>query len=81
MIRLNFIVEGQTEQLFVHDVLKNHLSFFEVYTFVRRVETGKRKGKIYRGGMTGYKKAKNDILNWMKEDKDPQARFTTMFDL
>ncbi|KPA13589.1 hypothetical protein MHK_006193 [Candidatus Magnetomorum sp. HK-1] len=81
MIRLNFIVEGQTEQLFVHEVLKNHLSMFKVYPYVRRVETGRNKGIIYRGGMTGYLKAKKDITNWMKEDKDPHARFTTMFDL
>jgi hypothetical protein len=81
MIRLNFIVEGQTEQLFVHEVLKKHLSMFEVYPYVRRIETGRNKGRMYRFGMTGYLKAKRDIINWMREDKDPHARFTTMFDL
>ena len=31
--------------------------------------------------MTSYLKAKADVLTWMKEDKDPDCRFTTMFDL
>ena len=32
----------------------------------------------YRGGMTTYERAKNDILNWLKEDRS--AYVTTMFD-
>jgi hypothetical protein len=32
MIRLNIIVEGQTEELFVNNTLVEHLGQFEVYT-------------------------------------------------
>ncbi|MFA8449505.1 MAG: DUF4276 family protein [Bacteroidales bacterium] len=31
--------------------------------------------------MINYEKAKKDILCWLKEDTDPNARFSTMFDL
>jgi hypothetical protein len=83
MIRLNMIVEGQTEERFVNDVLQGHLASYEIYVAVRCVETSrdKKRHKIYRGGMIDYRKAKNDIIRWMKEDQKPEAWFTTMFDL
>ncbi|OQX27512.1 MAG: hypothetical protein BWK80_04965 [Desulfobacteraceae bacterium IS3] len=81
MIRLNMIVEGQTEQAFVKNVLSQYLASYHIYISVRCVETGRNKSRIYRGGMTGYEKAEKDIHRWMKEDKNEDARFTTMFDL
>lgn len=83
MIRLNMIVEGQTEERFVHDVLEEHLAARNIFVAVRCVETSrdKKRHKIYRGGMIDYRRAKNDILRWMKEDQRPEAWFTTMFDL
>ena len=81
MIRLNMIVEGKTEELFVKRMLTEHLACTGVYVSVRRVQTGRKAGRIYRGGMTNYLKAKNDIRRWMNEDKDRNARFSTMFDL
>ena len=81
VIRLNFIVEGQTEETFVNDVLIDHLSGSKVYGKVRRVETGRKGGSIFRGGMTNYAKAKRDINRWLREDRNSNARFTTMFDL
>lgn len=83
MIRLNMIVEGQTEEQFVNDVLQDHLASREVFIAVRCVETSrdKKHHKIYRGGMIDYRRAKNDIIRWMKEDQRPEAWFTTMFDL
>jgi hypothetical protein len=73
------IVEGQTEETFVRDVLAIHLGNYGVYASVRSVETGRKRLKIFRGGMTNYSKVKRDIERWMKQDGD--AWFTTMFDL
>lgn len=83
MIRLHVIAEGRTEQRFVADVLAEHLVQFDVYADARCVLTGrdKRRARAFRGGMTSYRRAKNDIETWMKEDKDPKCFFTTMFDL
>ncbi|MEI6102908.1 MAG: DUF4276 family protein [Methanothrix sp.] len=90
-IRLNFIVEGTTEEIFVRDVLNE--SFAEKYIFVsaRRVETSRKQlrnvdyykpGKqvrIYRGGVQNFEKVRRDINRWLTEDKS--AYLTTMFDL
>lgn len=83
MIRLHITAEGQTEQRFVNEVLRPHLAGFEVYANVRCVLTSKdnRSSREYRGGMTKYARARNDILSWMKEDSAADCRFTTMFDL
>jgi hypothetical protein len=83
MIRLNMVVEGQTEETFVHQVLEGHLAQRNVFVFVRCVETSrdKRRHKIYRGGLLDYARAKGDLFRWMKEDRHEDARFTTMFDL
>lgn len=80
-VRLNLIVEGQTEETFARDLLRDHLVAHQVYVSARRVETGRdrKRSKIYRGGITGYARAKRDIERWLKEDKE--AHLTTMFDL
>jgi hypothetical protein len=89
MIRLNMIVEGQTEETFVRDVLGEHLASFGVYAYPRQVETGRKRiasaggGKrVFRGGMTSYQKARGDILRWIKQEAhSPDVYVTTMFDL
>lgn len=83
MIRLHVIAEGQTEEAFVNNLLVDHLGHKNIVTDVRCVETGRdrRRNVIYRGGMTNYSRAKGDILRWMAEDGQSDARFTTMFDL
>lgn len=80
-IRLNFTVEGQTEEKFIKETLELHLRQYHVGSFVRLVATGKAQNTIFRGGMTNYAKARNDIWLWLKEDKNQDARFTTFFDL
>lgn len=79
--RLNITAEGQTEERFVKQTLSSYLGQFNISTNVRCVLTSKDKKKCYRGGLISYKKAKNDIITWLKEDDNPDARFTTMFDL
>lgn len=80
-VRLNIIVEGQTEETIVRDMLREHLATHWVYASARRIETkrDRKQGKIYRGGISSYDKAKGDIERWLKEDT--QAYLTTMFDL
>lgn len=80
-IRLNVTAEGQTEERFVKDTLSPYLGKYNVSTDVRCVLTSKDKKKCYRGGLISYAKAKSDILMWLKEDNNSEARFTTMFDL
>lgn len=80
MMRLNIIVEGQTEETFVNKILGPHLGVVDVFASARCVETGRKRGRIFRGGMISYVKAKKDIELWMKEDKGGDVRFTTMFD-
>jgi hypothetical protein len=79
--RLNVTAEGQTEERFVKDTLSPYLGKFNISTDVRCVLTSKDKKKSYRGGLISYTKAKSDILMWLKEDNNSEARFTTMFDL
>lgn len=83
MIRLNMIVEGQTEEAFVNRVLVEHLSARNVFPSCRCVETSrdKRAHRIYRGGLLDYHKAKKDLHRWIKEDQHEEVFFTTMFDL
>ena len=80
-IRLNFIVEGQTEEAFVKNTLGPQLANRFVHTQVRIVETGRKGGYIYRGGIASYSQARRDIYLWMNEYTDADTRFTTMFDL
>lgn len=79
MIRLHFVVEGQTEKAFVDTILAPYLAEYQIWADCRLVHTNwKLQAK---GGMTTYARAKKDILQWIKEDKNTDARFTTMFDL
>jgi len=79
--RLHFIVEGQTEETFVNRVLVPHLADRSIWGRVRCVMTSRKRGLKHRGGVSTYVRAKKDILLWMKEDQNPDAFFTTMFDL
>ncbi len=80
-IRLHFIVEGQTEETFVNRVLCPHLATLFIWTKARCVMTSRKRGVKYRGGIRRYAQAKSDINAWITEDQNPDARFTTMFDL
>ena len=80
-IRLNFVVEGQTEEAFVNRILIPHLADLDVWAFVRVVTTRRTRSRSFKGGLATYGQAKKDILTWMKEDGGTDARFTTMFDL
>ena len=78
MKKLYILVEGQTELAFVKNVLWSYLSKFGIDAIARAVETSKKGGKTFRGGVTSYDKVKRDLTNWIKSS--PGAYFTTMFD-
>jgi len=80
-IRLHFVVEGQTEQTFINNTIRPHLSKYNVGGDVRCVKTGRKRHKIYKGGMISYTKFKNDLLRWMRQDDKVDSWFTSMIDL
>jgi hypothetical protein len=81
MIRLHIIAEGQTEEEFINTILTEHLGYFNISTDVHCITTKRTRTSVHRGGLVSYEKAKKDITLWLKQDKNPQVRFTTMFDL
>ena len=80
-VRLHFVVEGQTERRFVENILRPHLADHSIWVAARCVETKRSHGRKYSGGIRNYGRAKKDIERWMREDRNSDARFTTMFDL
>ena len=81
MIRLNIVVEGQTEESFVRDVLAPHLATLEIWVRARCAQTGRKRGIVFRGGIVSYTKLRRDLALWMSEDHKPEAYFSTMVDL
>jgi len=82
MIRLHIIVEGETEKEFVDEVLMPELCPLGIIPDARCVETSRKGGRKYSGGGINrhYIRLKNDIMNWIKEDRNADARFTMMID-
>jgi len=81
LIRLHVLVEGQTEEGFVNEVLAPELSAHEIYVDAHRVTTGRRHGRLFRGGLTNYEHLALDLILWMKQDQNEDSWFTTMIDL
>ena len=84
MKRLYLTVEGQTEAAFATTVLGPHLLNYGVYVIKPRF-TGwnpRTRGRIPVGGMLNtFQHALRDMRIWLKEDQDPDARFSMMVDL
>ena len=78
-VRLYLTVEGGTERTFAERTLKPHLAQFHVDVRPSIVITNRELGT--RGGGLGYARIEKDIRNRMKEDQNPEARFSTMLDL
>ena len=73
MSRVIAVVEGQTEQGFVRDVLAPFLAAKNVYMTARLV------GKPgHKGGDCRYARAKQDVLLLLRQESDTVV--TTMFD-
>ena len=60
-MRLHFIVEAQSEETFVNQVLRPHLAYLSIVADARCVWTGIKSGIKYSGG-GDYELPKRDIL-------------------
>jgi len=81
VIRLHLVVEGQTEETFVRDVLAPELGRHSIAADVHRITTGRRRDRSFRGGFVSYDHLRNDLALWMKQDRREDAWFSTMVDL
>lgn len=82
MTHLIVVVEGQTEEEFVKQVLAPHLQDYEVYaraTIVGKV-IAQRRGGTQRGGGR-FRNWRRDIERLLEEDRKGKRRVTTLFDL
>jgi len=79
MTRVQILVEGQTEETFVNEVLVPHFASKNIYLQAVLVVTKRVKdGPNIRGGIVSYGKVKFDI---QKQLQNPTvAMVTTMFD-
>ena len=75
MKRINLLVEGQTEEAFVNELLIPHFSYRNIFFNPIIVSTSKG----YKGGVVSYAKIKPQIEKLCKEDSD--AIVSTLFDL
>lgn len=73
--RVNILVEGQTEETFVRELLAPHLTGAQVYLTPRIIETSKG----HKGGAVSYGKIVHQVRRWCQHD--PTARVTTLFDV
>lgn len=81
MIRLHAIVEGQTEETFVRDILGPHLMNYQISCDAQRITTSRTRNKSYRGGLVKYAHLCSDLRIRMKGDRNPDSWFTTLIDL
>lgn len=75
------VCEGQSEMTFVKQILSPYIQERSNYQcflnpFVVITSFDRRKGRVFRGGLTDYQKPKNDILRCLKSGRP----VTTMFD-
>lgn len=80
-VTLRIVVEGQTEETFVKQILIPHLSNFSVDASTRLLTTKELAHYTYDGGLSSYAQAKRDINLSLRADQDDRTRVTTMFDL
>ena len=77
MARLLIHVEGQTEESFVNEVLRDHL-IARGYDSVSARIVGNARLRQRRGGIRPWPSVRRDIVNHLKED--PECTATTMVD-
>lgn len=78
-LRLYLTVEGQAEKAFADAVLSPHLAARNIEVKPRVVVTNRKLGK--RGGVLDFDRIHGDLVRLMRQDRQPEARFTTMIDL
>ncbi len=80
-MRLHLVVEGQTEETFVRNLLAPELGAKGIFCDAHSVTTGRRGGKAYRGGLVAFAHLRRDLERWIKQDGALDSWFTTMVDL
>lgn len=75
MIRVHVMVEGQTEETFVRDVLYDHLQHHGVFLNPILLRTSTQG----RGGVVSYAKVRPQLIRQCRQDTT--ATVTTMIDL
>jgi len=81
-MRLIIVVEGQTEEAFVNQVLAPHLANKEIYvsaTIVGKLVAQKRRHRSRGGGH--FSNWQRDIQRILGGDRRPDLRVSTLFDL
>jgi hypothetical protein len=84
MKNLHIIVEGDTEETFVNDVLVRHFASLNIFISARKITTGwdRLNNKPAKGGLLKYAKFRNDVLRWIKSDNGrPNTFYTSFIDL
>lgn len=83
MINLYIIVEGQSEEKFIREILSPYFSHNNIFLYPERVITGKNKqGRACKGGGDSYRLYKNHLQKRIKQfQKQKNYYFTTMIDL
>lgn len=78
MTRIHVLVEGQTEETFVKQVLYPHFLPLSIFLSPIVIQTRRRKsGLKFRGGVNSYGRVRRDLGRLLR---DRQARVTTMLD-
>lgn len=63
MNKVHVLVEGQTEETFIRDILYPHFAAQGLYLVSKLVTTKRTKvGPDFKGGVTNYRKVKDDLL-------------------
>ena len=79
MKKLFVLVEGQTEETFVRELLSPHLYGFHLAPTPVLLKTKRTKsGTSFKGGLTSYAKARNDIIALLHDSS--AVAVTTMVD-
>ena len=81
--RIYVVTEGQTETNFVNRVLSPYFCEKETILIPTTILTkaDEQKGKMYKGGMLNYAKARTTIKKDLSYTKEKDVYVTTMFDL
>jgi hypothetical protein len=83
MINIYIIVEGQSEEKFVKEILSPYFASKNIFLYPEIVITGRdKRGKACKGGGDSYELYKNHIQKRIKQfKKQKNYYFTTMIDL
>ncbi len=78
---VNIVVEGDTEETFVSDVMIPYFAPLNIYLSARKITTGwdKINNKKAKGGIQNFIKFRNEVLNWIESDRGRADTFYTSF--